>query len=298
MTEEELMSLIERRRSGAKGTTPRKEYDRPQVVSGMFNGMTTGAPIMIITPNTNTFPSDYEKIAATPRPGHADLVSKIKYLGYADQRGGGHFSGRLTWGLVVAGAFARKIISPAQTEAYLVEAGGSEDIKAAVESAVNEKDSIGGIIECLTKGLPAGLGEPFFYSAESAISQLAFSVPAIKGIEFGAGFRAARMRGSEHNDPIVNAEGLTATNYAGVINGGITYGNELLFRVAVKPTSSISKPQSTVNLEDNSMTTLEIGGRHDSCIALRMPVIIESAAAIALADLKLVDRAVFGERKV
>ncbi|HUS87039.1 MAG TPA: chorismate synthase [Bacteroidales bacterium] len=293
---DEMMHQLNRRKSGARGTTPRKEHDEPEFISGIYNGFTTGAPVVIMTRNINIKSSDYEKFRNVPRPGHADMVSKNKYQGFADRRGGGHFSGRLTWGLVAAGVIARSIIKPADVKAALVEAGGRSDIDSAVEDALTAKDSIGGIIECRVNGLPAGLGEPFFYSAESAISQIVFSIPAIKGIEFGSGFRAARMKGSEHNDPIISRDGMTATNNAGGINGGITNGNELIFRIAVKPTSGISIAQETLDIEMNRMTKLEVEGRHDACIALRIPVIVESVTAISLADLALINNGIFGNR--
>lgn len=295
---EELISKdIDRRRSGSRGTTPRKEYDMPEIISGVYNGMSTGAPIMIMTGNTNTRSSDYNIFSDIPRPGHADMVAAQKYKGYADSRGGGHFSGRLTWGMVVAGSVARQLIKPAEVSARLISAGGNTDIAAEVDKAMEEGDSVGGLIECVVTGIPAGLGEPLYHSAESAISRLVMSIPAVKGIEFGSGFRAAGMRGSEHNDPIVNAEGKTDGNNAGGVNGGITNGNDIIIRVAVKPTSSISREQKTYNLEKKEMDILRIEGRHDACIALRIPVIIESAVALALADLTLINRAICGGNK-
>lgn len=292
ITADDLMADLNRRRSGASGTTPRKEHDEPEIVSGIFNDHTTGAPLMVMTRNTNTRSSDYDNLRQKPRPGHADMVAAFKYMGFADPRGGGYFSGRLTWGLVVAGTIARKIIEPAMVNAVIMEVGGSTSIEKTIKNAGDEGDSVGGLIECRVNKLVAGLGEPFFLSAESAISQAVFSVPAIKGIEFGSGFRAAAMKGSEHNDPIIDDRGKTLTNNAGGINGGITNGNELVFRVAVKPTSSISKIQNSINLQNKKVEELIVEGRHDVCIALRIPVIIESATAIALADLLLVNRAI------
>jgi len=292
ITSDDLMADLNRRRSGASGTTPRKEHDEPEIVSGIFNDHTTGAPLMVMTRNTNTRSSDYDNLRQKPRPGHADMVAAFKYMGFADPRGGGYFSGRLTWGLVVAGTIARKIIDPAVVNAVIMEVGGSTSIEKTIKNAGDEGDSVGGLIECRVNKLVAGLGEPFFLSAESAISQVVFSVPAIKGIEFGSGFGAASMKGSEHNDPIIDDRGKTLTNNAGGINGGITNGNELVFRVAVKPTSSISKIQNSINLQNKKVEELIVEGRHDVCIALRIPVIIESAAAIALADLLLVNRAI------
>ena len=296
IAQEEFAAELDRRKSGAKGTTPRQEFDIPEIKSGIYNGFTSGSPIVISTKNSNKKSSDYENLINIPRPGHADLTAKNKYSGFNDPRGGGHFSGRLTWGLVVAGAIAKKILGPAVIQAQLIEAGGNTDIEAAIEKAISENDSIGGIVQCTVNHLPAGLGEPFFLSVESAISQIVFSVPAIKGIEFGSGFHGAKMKGSEHNDAIIDSKGTTRTNNAGGINGGISNGNELIFRVAVKPTSSISKSQKTIDLKENKLVDLKVEGRHDVCIALRVPVIIEAVTAIALADLKLMDRGIYGAR--
>jgi len=278
---------LSRRKSGAKGTTPRIEPDEPEVVSGIFNGYTTGSPITILFSNNNTRSSDYN-FSDVPRPGHADFVAKEKYKGFNDSRGGGHFSGRITVGLVAAGVIAKKILNEIKIKALLTEAGGTRNIDKAIEEAIEQGDSIGGVVECSVSGLPVGLGEPFFDSVESLISHAVFAIPAIKGIEFGSGFQAAKMKGSEHNDAFTNETGKTVTNHAGGINGGITNGNELVFRVAVKPTSSISKPQETFDFANNKSTTLEIKGRHDTCIALRVPAVVEAVAAIVLADLLLI----------
>lgn len=276
-----------RRKSGAKGTTPRTEPDLPRIMSGLFNKRTTGAPLMILFENTNTRSSDYSRMKDIPRPGHADFTGRQKFGGYQDYRGGGHFSGRLTLGLVAAGVLAKKIISPAHVGTKILEVGGSSDIEAALDQAISSRDSIGGIIECTINKVPVGLGEPFFDSVEAVISHLVFSIPAIKGIEFGSGFRAARMSGSEHNDNFVSTEGVTETNHAGGINGGISNGNEINFRVAVKPTSSTHQTQHTMNMSSGQMEDLTVEGRHDTCIALRVPVVVEAAAAIVMADLML-----------
>ena len=297
ISEGDFINDLSRRKSGATGTTPRIEGDSPQILSGIFEGKTTGSPITLMTFNSNTKSADYQNLQDIPRPGHADFVSRMKYMGFADQRGGGHFSGRLTWGLVAAGAIAKKIISPVTINAILTEAGGSADVEKAVKEAVETNDSIGGLIECRVINIPVGLGEPFFWSVESAIGQIAFSIPAIKGIEFGKGFGCAKMKGSEHNDMIINKEGKTATNNAGGINGGITNGNEIFFRVAVKPTSSISREQNTLDFRSNSITKLVIKGRHDACIALRVPPVLEAATAIALADLLLLEKRISGDKK-
>jgi chorismate synthase len=279
-----------RRKSGSPGTTPRLEEDIPEITSGVFNGSTTGSPITILVQNTNFRSSDYEAVKDIPRPGHADFVAAEKYGGFADYRGGGHFSGRLTTALVAAGVIAKKNIYPVQCSAELIEAGGTPDISAAVKSAMDEKDSIGGIVECRINNVAAGLGEPFFDSLESLISHLIFSIPAIKGIEFGAGFSSARMKGSEHNDKIISVNGQTGTNHSGGINGGISNGNEIIFRVVVKPTSSIAREQKTLNVKTGKMVDLKIDGRHDTCIALRVPVVVEAAAAIVLTDFMLLEQ--------
>jgi chorismate synthase len=290
LTGEHFTEDFMRRKSGSQGTTARQEEDLPEIMSGIFNGSTTGAPIAILVKNKNIRPSDYESVREVPRPGHADFVAEKKYGGFADYRGGGHFSGRLTTVLVAAGVIAKKIISPIQCNARLIEAGGIQDIDRAVKKALDEKDSVGGIVECRITDVPAGLGEPFFDSIESVLSHIIFSIPAIKGIEFGAGFKSAKMKGSEHNDAIISMNGQTGTNHSGGINGGISNGNEIIFRVAVKPTSSIAKQQKTLNIKTGDMVDLQIEGRHDTCIALRVPVVVEAAAAIVLADYMLIEQ--------
>ncbi len=287
---------LSRRQSGGRGTTPRREADKPEIISGIFNGVTTGSPITIITRNSDRKSSDYDEFKSIPRPGHADFVAGVKYSGSSDLRGSGHFSGRITWGLVAAGVIAKKIIMPSEIDARLISAGGSPDIDAAIEKAISEGDTIGGIVECSVRNTSVGLGEPFFYSFESAVSHAVFSIPAIKGIEFGSGFGAASMKGSQNNDVYIGKTGKTLTNNAGGINGGITNGNEILFRVAVKPTSSTGIEQKTFDFMKNEMTVLRVKGRHDSCIALRMPVIIEAAVAVVMADLTMIDRGINGSR--
>ena len=294
---EDFMPDLKRRQSGSKGTTPRVEADLPEILSGVFNGFTTGAPVTLLTRNANRISSDYEEFRKVPRPGHADFVAGEKYKGFADMRGSGHFSGRVTWGLVAAGVIAKKIMEPSLVRAKLINAGGLENIEKAVEEAIISNDSIGGIIECRIQNPPKAIGEPFFYSVESAISHIVFSIPAIKGVEFGSGFAAASMRGSQHNDPFIDMDGTTATNNAGGVNGGISNGNEIVLRVAVKPTSSTGVEQKTMDFREGKMTTLKVKGRHDTCIALRMPVIVEAATAIALADLVMMDRGISGKRK-
>ncbi len=285
---------LNRRKAGATGTTPRKEDDQPELASGVFNGHTTGAPLTILFANKNIRSGDYSNLVKTPRPGHSDFVAHKRYKGFNDYRGGGHFSGRLTLALVAAGVLAKKIIQPVSVQAQLISAGGSANIDQSVSEALESGDSVGGLVECRAINIPLGWGEPFFDSVESVIAHLAFAVPAIKGIEFGSGFAAANMRGSQHNDPIVDETGRTASNNAGGITGGLTNGNELILRVAVKPTSSISKKQNTFSIASGKVEQLEVKGRHDACIALRVPVVIEAITAMALADLKLLHQAAAG----
>ncbi len=290
LSQDDFLADLARRKSGAKGTTPRKESDFPEIVSGLFNGFTTGAPLTVVFRNTNTRSKDYSLFRDIPRPGHADFVADKKFASFNDIRGGGHFSGRITLCLVAAGTIAKKMIAPIETNAYVTEIGGVSSVNSAewehlIDTAMAEGDSIGGIIECVCSNVPVGLGEPFFDSLESEIAHLAFSIPAVRGIEFGDGFRAAGMKGSQHNDCFINGEGKTATNGAGGINGGITNGNPVIFRIAVKPTASISKEQTSFNFAEGKMETFSVKGRHDACIALRCPVIVEAVAAIALANL-------------
>ena len=287
LEEADFEADLARRRSGGLGTTPRIETDIPKIMSGVFNGFTTGAPVLIMFENTNTRSGDYAQFNDIPRPGHADFVAGVKYGGFADYRGGGHFSGRITTGLVAAGVVAKKIITPVSVAARILEIGGSDRWEETIEQCIADGDSAGGIVECAVENIPAGWGEPFFDSVESLIAHTVFAIPGVKGIEFGAGFAAAKMRGSENNDLFVSIDGKTATNHAGGINGGIANGNPIIFRVAVKPTSSIAQPQQTINIRTGEMTTLEILGRHDACIALRIPPVLEAATSIALADLKL-----------
>ncbi|MBS1729276.1 MAG: chorismate synthase [Bacteroidetes bacterium] len=282
---------LERRKGGIqKGTTPRKEEDIPLLKSGVFNGKTTGAPILILFENNNIRSTDYDQQRSFPRPGHADFVAEKKYGGFQDYRGGGHFSGRLTVALVAAGVIAKKLLQKINIHASLIEAGGINNISEGLARAIEAKDSIGGIVECKVDHLPIGLGEPFFDSVESLIAHLAFAIPAIKGIEFGDGFSSAKMFGSEHNDAIENAQGKTKTNHAGGINGGLTNGNELIFRVAVKPTSSTPQMQQSWNKETQEVAPFSVKGRHDLCIALRVPVIIEAITALVLADLMMLEQ--------
>ena len=453
LAEEDLLPDLERRKGGKqKGTTPRQEADYPFFKSGLFNGKTTGAPITIIFENNNTRSEDYNKQRSIPRPGHADWVAHQKYGGNEDYRGGGHFSARLTTGLVAAGAIAKKLLafvetspqtplqkrgvsedsalsgyitnspdnwrhlsvfakqnrknateaedklwqevrnrkingfkfrrqhpitgfipdfvclekkliveidgeyhneeeqkkyddqrtkwlavgsyrllrftnedvlqniskvieeigtellsgsgspSPLERElegevekaitihAEVTEIGGEKDVEKGLQNAIDAKDSVGGIVECKVNGLPVGLGEPFFDSVESQIAHIAFAIPAVKGIEFGSGFTAAKMFGSQHNDAIENMEGKTRTNHAGGIVGGISNGNELVFRIAIKPTASTPKQQNSLNWDTGQTEDFSVKGRHDLCVALRAPVILEAATALALVDLFLLEQ--------
>ena len=319
LSEEDFATDLARRKAGALGTTPRVEDDFPQIVSGVYDGHTTGAPLTILFRNENTRSEDYEGFREHPRPGHADFTANLKFGGFNDPRGGGHFSGRITLGVVAAGVIAKKMLYFAKFHAQLTEVGGLADASAwpdALKAAEAEGDSLGGVVECTVEGLPIGLGEPFWDSVESMVSHAVFAIPGVRGIEFGDGFAASRMKGSEHNDPFPehkchhddpnhqcchgeHEEGHEChchseqseeshehhccgrhkhpqppvTNHAGGVNGGITNGNPLVFRVAFKPTASIAKAG--------------IPGRHDVCFALRTPVIVESMAAIVLADLAL-----------
>lgn len=311
LSEEDFVKDIDRRRSGAKGTTPRKESDKPQIVSGVFEGHTTGAPLTILFRNENTKSQDYSLFAAMPRPGHADLTAALKWDDCQDPRGGGHFSGRLTLPVVAAGVVAKKIIADAtilddtpcnEISARIVELGGipaetpaqeGSDIQKtwqdAIDVAIKEGDSLGAVIECTVPDIDPGYGEPFWDSVESVLAHGVFSIPGVRGIEFGDGFKAAAMKGSQHNDPI-GADGRPVRNGAGGINGGITNGAPIVFRAAFKPTSSIRKAQETFNFATGKMDSLEVPGRHDVCFALRAPVVVEAVTAITLADLIMISR--------
>ena len=319
LSEADFAQDLARRKAGALGTTPRVESDQPEIVSGVYEGHTTGAPLTILFRNENTRSEDYEQFRQHPRPGHADFTANLKFGGFNDPRGGGHFSGRLTLGIVAAGVVAKKMLYFAQFHAALTQVGGIKEADQwpeALKAAQADGDSLGGIVECVVENIPIGLGEPFWNSVESQISHAVFAIPGVRGIEFGDGFAAAAMRGSEHNDPFPehhchhgeheeghecqchsehgeeshecchHGEGEghhccghhkrpqpPVTNHAGGVNGGITNGNALVFRVAFKPTASIAKAG--------------IPGRHDVCFALRTPVIVEAMAAIVLVDLAL-----------
>lgn len=296
LCEDDFEYDMSRRAPHKSGTTSRHEDDRVQILSGIYNGHTTGAPVCLTINNSNVRDEDYRQFEAIPRPGHADLSARIKYYGFNDPRGGGMFSGRMTAGIVAAGVIAKKSLLDAGIEVDIAseiyalggiskdETDAESKWDALISKVSAEGDSLGGIVECRINGIPAGLGEPFWDSIESLIAHAIFSIPGVRGIEFGDGFQAAAMRGSEHNDPI-GIDGKPLRNGAGGINGGISNGNEIVFRVAFKPTSSISKPQNTLNRESMEMDTLEIHGRHDACFVRRCPVIVEAVSAIVLADL-------------
>ena len=298
LSSEDFTQDILRRKSGAKGTTPRIEADAPRIVSGVYEGVTTGAPLAIVFENTNTKSGDYSLFAAMPRPGHADLTAALKWDDCQDPRGGGHFSGRLTLPVVAAGVVAKKILQDATmldetpfagVNAHIVELGGiarKEEWQAAIDTAIKEGDSLGAVVECTVPEIDPGYGEPFWDSVEATIAHAVFSIPGVRGVEFGDGFAAAAMKGSEHNDPI-GPDGRPTKNGAGGVNGGLTNGAPLKFRVAFKPTSSIRKPQQTFNFATGQMDTLEVPGRHDVCFALRAPVVVEAMTAIVLADMVL-----------
>lgn len=291
LKEEDFLADLERRKGGMqKGTTPRKEDDQPIFVSGVYNDKTTGAPLTILFENNNTRSATYEKQRDIPRPGHADFVATKKFGGFEDYRGGGHFSGRLTVCLVAAGVIAKKILAGITVRATIIEVGGEKEVERGLEKAIEAKDSVGGIVECEVTGLPIGLGEPFFNSVESLISHAAFSIPAVKGIEFGAGFEAARMYGSEHNDAIIDPSGKTGTNHAGGAVGGITNGAGLIFRIAIKPTSSTPKEQVSLNWTTGETEPFSVKGRHDLCIALRVPPVLEAVTALVVADLMFLEQ--------
>ncbi len=309
---ERLNEFLTRRAPGQNAwSTARKEADCPEFLSGVFEGKTCGAPITAIIRNNDTRSKDYTQLKITPRPGHADYTASVKYHGCQDYRGGGHFSGRLTAPLCIAGGICLQLleregirilsriasIGDVKDEGLLTESTAAKEFPvvndkrgAAMRELIAAKraegDSVGGVVECVVTGLPVGLGDPMFGGMENRIAAIIFGIPAVKGIEFGAGFNAARMTGSENNDAYEIREGaVTAkTNNAGGILGGITNGMPLTFRAAFKPTPSIAKAQDSVNLETNENTVLEISGRHDPCIVPRAVPVVEAAAAIAVYD--------------
>lgn len=306
-----LQKFLNRRAPGRNEfSTPRKEEDMPRFVSGLRDGRTCGAPLAALIYNNNTRSKDYSNLLDHPRPGHADYTANIKYGGFQDYAGGGHFSGRLTAPLCIAGGIIKQILAKEGIEiiSRIAEIAGVKDegelisstaekefpvvcdecgtkMREAIAEAKKDGDSVGGIIECAVLGLPAGLGDPMFDGMENRIASVVFGVPAVKGIEFGAGFESARMRGSQNNDAFrigENGEIVTDTNNCGGILGGITNGMPLVFRAAIKPTPSISREQDTVELSTNTDCKLTIVGRHDPCIVPRAVPVIEAAAAIAV----------------
>ena len=291
LTPEDLLPDLERRKGGKqKGTTPRQESDYPIFKSGVFNNKTTGFPITILFENNNVRSEDYEKQRSIPRPGHADWVAHEKFGGHEDYRGGGHFSARLTAGLVAAGAIAKKLMPLISIQAKVTEIGGETDTEKGLQKAIDAKDSVGGIVECVATGVPVGLGEPYFDSVESVLAHMLFTIPAVKGVEFGSGFKAATMFGSEHNDAIEDMSGKTRTNHAGGVVGGISNGNDIVFRLAIKPTASTPKEQNSLNWDTGQMEDFSVKGRHDLCVALRAPVIVEAVTAIVLVDFMMLEQ--------
>ena len=291
---DELGEFLARRAPGqGKHTTSRKEPDRPEFLSGLAGGKTCGAPLAALIRNTNTRSSDYDNIRDIPRPGHADFAARIKYGGAEDVSGGGHFSGRLTAPLCIAGGIALQILREKgiTVKAEIKEIGGKSDgFLETVEEARLDADSVGGIIECVIEGVPAGYGNPMFGGVENKIASCVFGIPAVKGVEFGAGFEAARMRGSENNDEFYYEEDgrvRTRTNNHGGILGGITTGMPIVFRAAFKPTPSIGKPQKSISFSEKKDAVLEIKGRHDPCVVMRAAPCIEAAAAITVLDIIL-----------
>ena len=294
LNESDFLSDLARRKSGKLGTTPRIEADEVKIASGVFNGYTTGSPILLMFENTNTKSKDYSNLITHPRPSHSDFVAKVKYNGYNDYRGGGSFSGRLTLGIVSAGVIAKKLISEVQISSEITSLKGSfnkEEFESIIEEAVNQHNSVGGVIKITAKNVEIGLGEPYFDSLESTISHLLFSIGGVKGVEFGIGFEGQNLYGSEFNDCIIDDKGTTKTNNSGGINGGISNGNDIVVKVFVKPTSSVGVTQQTYNFNTNSVENLKIEGRHDAAIILRAGVVLEACVAIALADASLIRKA-------
>lgn len=294
--EDDFKENIERRKPKTKSTTPRKERDQIEIRSGVFNGKSTGTPILIAFKNEETRSEDYAKQRAVPRPGHADFNAHVKYRGYEDYRGGGAFSARLTVGIVAAGVIAEKVIKQYlkwenfKVKSTLLQVGKFEDIEEGIEDAIAKKDSVGGKINLTISGLPVGIGEPYFYGLDAAIAQAVFSVPAVKGLSFGKGFDSLDMYGSEHNDQILDEEGKTNTNHSGGVVGGLSNGNPLTFDVVLKPTSSTPKLQETYNWEEKKLVDFSVKGRHDLCVALRAPVILEAMTFWVLADLGMMNK--------
>ena len=292
---QEMEDFLARRKPTSKSETARREEDRPIIKCGLFNGLTDGTPLVIEFKNNDTHSSDYNEFVNHPRPSHVDLVAKDKYHGFNDYRGSGAFSGRLTAALCAAGYVAKKVAN-FDYSSEIVQCGDLEDLSKLdqyLEQVKSEGDSVGGVLKVVVKNVNKSLGEPYFYSAESAISQILFSIGSVKGVSFGAGFEGVGLKGSQFNDLIINKDGKTATNNAGGINGGITNGNDLVVNVFVRPISSIAKTQETYDFESDMIKPLTIKGRHDASIIKRVGVVLESAVAIALADLVLLNKVYF-----
>ena len=290
LSEADFEADLSRRRASAKGTTARHEKDIPTLRTGVEGGVTTGEAVEIVFQNGDTRSSDYSQFESHNRPSHIDFVARAKYGEEVDLRGSGQFSGRMTVLLGAAGVVAKKMVGRVEYKTEIVEIGGSRnkgEFSDIVAAAVADCDSVGGVVECRASGVGVGLGEPFFDSAESIIAHLLFSVPAVKGVEFGSGFEGVKLRGSERNDCFIDGEGHTATNNEGGINGGITNGNDLVVRVAIKPTPTISREQMTYNKALGKVAPLVAKGRHDACIVLRAAVVVEAVVAIALAELQM-----------
>ena len=287
-----LQAFLDRRAPGRDATsTARREPDVPEFLCGMKDGVATGAPIAVIIRNADTRSGDYGNLANVPRPGHADYPADVKFGGHQDRAGGGHFSGRLTAPLCVAGGLAIQLLERegVTIQAYAVRIGGETDperMRAAIAAARAEGDSVGGVIEAEVKGMPVGVGDPMFGGLENRIAQAVFGIPAVKGVEFGEGFSAAELKGSENNDPygIVDGRVVPLSNHAGGILGGLSTGAPIVFRVAFKPTPSIAKEQVSVDLSSGAATKLVVKGRHDPCVVLRAVPCVEAATAIAVYD--------------
>lgn len=290
LNEDIFANDLERRRPQLRGETPRREEDIPIIEGVDDEGYTMGGDVTIKFKNSNKRSSDYSRFEHHPRPSHADLVQRRKYGAEYDISGGGMASGRMTVALVAAGVVAKQLLQGVEFSARLSEVAGCADatmFEQIIADAAKDMDSVGGIVECRAMGVPQSLGEPFFDSVESVVAHLLFSIPGVKGVEFGDGFGGTAKRGSQRNDMIISEDGATLTNNEGGINGGITNGNDIVVRVAVKPTPSISREQMTYNFEKCECSSLVIGGRHDACIARRAVVVVEAMVALALADLKL-----------
>ncbi len=284
ISEEDLQKQLDKRKPGKKGTTSRKESDKPEIISGIFNKRTSGMPITVIWKNEDARSEDYEKNYNHYRPGHADFTASQKFKGFNDYRGGGHFSGRMTLALVAAGYFARLIIPDCLIKARIDSIGGEKNYFRLLEESEKQGDTLGGTVLCTADNIEIGLGEPFFYGFESALSHLLFSIPGVKGVEFGDGFEGTQKKGSDFCDHIISKTGETSSNHNGGINGGITNGNQIKVRVAFKPSASLQRAINTFNAETGKIEPLRTGGRHDSAYILRTPIIVESVVAVVLAD--------------